>query len=131
MNIIINNLLFKLQATTQVIITYSNYICEGKLSFIWIFICYGSIGLTQLVAVIFAFRTRKVTIKALNDSKYLTVMIYISSIIFTAMIIGVLALSNFLNADSAVFGALLMLFVTVVLGFTFIPKVRLYCMKHE
>ena len=76
------------------------------------------------MAVILAFRTRKVTIKALNDSKQLTIIIYLSTIIITVMVICVPALNRFLNADAAVFGGLIMIFTTVVLALMFIPKVR-------
>lgn len=76
-----------------------------------------------MVAVILAFRTRKVNIKALNDSKYLTIIIYISSVIIALMLISAVLLERYLNIDAAVFGGLILLFTTVVLGLTFIPKV--------
>lgn len=78
-----------------------------------------------MVAVILAFRTRKVSIKALNDSKYLTIIIYTSSVIIALMLVGAVLLDKYLNSDAAVFGGLIMLFTTVVLGLTFIPKVIL------
>lgn len=93
------------------------------MSLIWIFFSYGCVVLTQVVAVILAFRTRKVTIKALNDSKYLTIIIYTSSVIIAAMLISAVLLEKYLNSDAAVFGGLVMLFTTVALGLTFIPKV--------
>lgn len=79
--------------------------------------------MTLIIGVILAFRTRKVTIKALNDSKYLSIIIYISAVILMVMIPGVIFLNKFLNIDAAVFGGILLLFTTVVLGLTFIPKV--------
>lgn len=112
-----------LQDSTQIIIQYHNLVCLGPQYFIWLVVIYGYLFLTQAVAVILAFRTRKVKIKALNDSKYLTIIIYLSTVIITVMIICVPALDNFLDIDAAVFGALIMLFATVVLGLTFIPKV--------
>ena len=78
------------------------------------------------MAVILAFRTRKVTIKALNDSKQLTIIIYLSTAIITVMIISAVILSRFLNTDAAVFGGLILFFTTLVLGLMFIPKVRAY-----
>lgn len=112
-----------LQDSTQIIIQYHNLVCLGPQYFIWLVVIYGYLFLTQAVAVILAFRTRKVKIKALNDSKYLTIIIYLSTVIITVMIICVPALDNFLDIDAAVFGGLIMLFATVVLGLTFIPKV--------
>lgn len=98
--------------------------CNGPHSIIWIIFLYGCIILTQVVAVILAFRTRKVTIKALNDSKYLTIIIYTSTIIMAIIIPSTVLLDKYLTVDATVFGGLIMLFTTVVLGLTFIPKVR-------
>ncbi len=98
--------------------------CNGNNSILWIIVLYAYLLLTQLSGVFFAFRTRKVQVKALNDSKQLSLIIYISSVIVTVMIIGAVALADFLNADAALFGAGLMVFTTVVLGLVFIPKVR-------
>ena len=106
------------------IISFQNLVCGGENSLIWIIVYYFFIIVAQVVGVILAFRTRKVTIKALNDSKYLTIIIYTSAVIVTIMIIGAVTLDRFLTIDAAVFGLLLFTFTTVVLGFTFIPKVR-------
>lgn len=114
-----------LQATNQVLIEYYNLVCEGPNSLYWIILLLAYLFLAQMVAVVLAFRTRKVTIKALNDSKQLTVIIYLSTVIITVMIISAAVLSRFLNTDAAVFGGLIMFFTTLVLGLMFIPKVRI------
>lgn len=116
---------FLLQDTTKIIIKYKNYVCGGPRSLIWIIYSYGCVVLTQIVAFVLAFRTRKVTIKALNDSKYLTIIIYLSTVIIVAMVISAVFLDEFLNTDAGIFGGLIMLFTTVVLALTFIPKVNL------
>ena len=117
------NYFFPFQETNNIQIQYVNLVCAGPLSLIWIFFSYGCVVVTQVVAVILAFRTRKVTIKALNDSKYLTIIIYVSSVIIALMLISAVLLQDYLNIDAAVFGGLIILFTTVVLGLTFIPKV--------
>ncbi len=104
-------------------IEYFNQVCEGPYSSIWILLSFGYVFCTQIVAVILAFCTRKVQIKALNDSKQLTVVIYFTTVIITAMVICVPALGRFLNTDAAVFGGLLMVFITLVLSLMFVPKV--------
>ena len=76
------------------------------------------------MAVFLAIRTRKVEIKILNDAKYIVIIIYLTSIIITIMIICAVLLSNFLNADGAVFGGLIYIFITTVLAVLFIPKVK-------
>ena len=90
---------------------------------IWIIVLYLYILLTQLIAVFLAFRTRKVEIKVLNDAKYVAFIIYLTSFIIVIMIICAVLLSNYLNADGAVFGGLLYIFITTVLSVLFIPKV--------
>lgn len=112
------------QVTTKVFIKYSNLVCEGPYSLVWIFVLYGLVAITQIMAVILAFLTRNVTIKALNDSKYLSVIIYVSTVILVAMLISAVLINESINADAAVFGILIFFFTTVVLGLTFIPKVK-------
>jgi hypothetical protein len=114
-----------MQGSTQIIIQSKNLVCGGPHSLIWVLFNYGCVVLTQVAAVILAFLTRKVTIKALNDSKYLTIIIYTSSVIIALMLISAVLIDEYLNFDAAVFGGLIMLFTTVVLGLTFIPKVIL------
>lgn len=97
--------------------------CGGERALYWQIVLYFFIIVPQIVGVILAFRTRKVHIKALNDSKYLAVIIYTTAVIVTIMIIGAIILDRFLTIDAAVFGGLLTLFATVLLGLTFIPKV--------
>lgn len=107
----------------KVLVEHYNLVCEGKRSEIWVFgLFFYSLG-TQIVAVYLAFRTRKVKIKVLNDAKYLAFIIYSSSVIITVMIIGVVALRNYLNADAAVYSTCLLLFTTLILVLLFVPKV--------
>ena len=70
-----------------------------------------------------AFQTRKVVIRALNDSKYVAMIIYLSTVIITLMIVFTVTLDEFLNADGAVFGGLIYIFTTIILTLLFIPKV--------
>lgn len=120
---IIYSFRINLQDTTRNIIKYESLVCEGPMAIIWILVNYGAVVLTQVVAVILAFRTRKVTIKALNDSKYLAIIIYTSTVIIAVMVASAVIFEKYLNADGAIFGGLLIIFTTVVLGLTFIPKV--------
>lgn len=114
--------LFVLQEN-NVLFEKHNLVCQGPRDLIWIVILYAYILLTQLIAVFLAFRTRKVEIKILNDAKYIAIIIYLTSIIITIMIVCAVLLSNFLNADGAVFGGLIYIFITTVLCVLFIPKV--------
>lgn len=99
-------------------------VCQGPRDLIWIIVLYAYILITQLIAVILAFKTRKVEIEILNDAKYIALIIYVTSIIVVIMIVCAILLSNFLNADGAVFGGLIYIFITTVLSIVFIPKVH-------
>ena len=103
-----------------------NLVCQGPRDLIWIVILYLYLLLTQLVAVFLAIKTRKVEIKILNDAKYIVMIIYLTSVIIFIMIVCAVLLSNFLNADGAVFGGLIYIFITTVLGVLFIPNVYNY-----
>ena len=81
--------------------------------------------LTQLIAVVLAFKTRNVEIKILNDAKYIAIIIYLTSVIILIMIVCAVLLSNYLNADGAMFGGLLYIFTTTLLIIIFIPKVSM------
>lgn len=72
-----------------------------------------------------AFHTRKVTIKALNDSKQIAVLVYISSI--SVLLMGVLAFALRNQLLAYTIGFILGLFGvgTVFLSVVFIPRVRI------
>ena len=76
-----------------------------------------------MISVFLAFRTRKVKIKALNDAKYVALIIYITTAVVIIMIVCAILLTDLLNADGAVFSGLLYIFTTIVLTVLFIPKV--------
>ena len=63
--------------------------------------------------------------KALNDAKYIAIIIYLTTVILTMMIIGAITLEDFINADAGVFGGGLIVFTTAVLVLIFIPKVQI------
>ncbi len=106
----------------------TNLVCSGPRDIIWIAVLYGYIVITHIVAVILAFLTRKVEIKALNDYKYISAITYVSFIILVILLVCAILLADLLNIDAAVFSGLLFIFCTVVLALVFIPKVRYVCL---
>ena len=84
------------------------------------FIC---LCLLQFAGIILAFQTRKVNIKALNDSKSVTVLIYISSIVLVIMALVQFILRNYINIQMAVFSGGVILLATLFLVFIFTPNV--------
>ncbi len=77
----------------------------------------------QVAAVILAFKTRKVKIKVLNDSKYVAAIIYITSMVVVALIVITFALDSYIVVTEVLFSGGLILATTTFLGFIFIPKV--------
>jgi len=79
----------------------------------------------QLIGVVLAFSIRKVKIKGLNDSKEISIILYITSIILVIVIVITLALGDYINVSGSIFSLGVSTATTVVLGFIFIPKVRM------
>jgi hypothetical protein len=70
-----------------------------------------------------AFHTRKVKIKALNDSKEIAVIIYINSISLSLLAFVEFALNDYHEVYAALFGLALLVGATLFLTLLFIPKV--------
>ncbi len=77
------------------------------------------------MAMFMAFHTRKIKIKALNDSKEIAVIIYINSIILSLLVFVEFALNNYHEVYAALFGLALLVGATLFLTLLFIPKVLL------
>ena len=70
-----------------------------------------------------AFHTRRVKIKALNDSKEIAVIIYINSITLALLAVVEFALNTYHEVYAALFGLGLMVGATLFLTLVFVPKV--------
>ena len=70
-----------------------------------------------------AFHTRKVKIKALNDSKEIAIIVYINSITLSILAFVELALNDYHDVYAALFGLSLLVGATLFLTLLFVPKV--------
>ena len=104
-------------------ITYNVLVCFSPGQFIFLGIIFGYKIVLQVIAIILAFSIRKVKIKGLNDSKEISAVIYITSIILVVVAVTTLAVRDFINVAGIINGLCLSTGATVVLGFIFIPKV--------
>ena len=93
----------------------------GSVPFIIITFIY--LCLLQFAGIILAFQTCKVNIKALNDSKSVTVLIYISSIVLVIMALVQFILRNYINIQMAVFSGGVIIMATLFLVLIFTPNV--------
>ena len=102
---------------------YYYYGCYNKTGYIWLIISYAYKLLLQLAAIYFAFMTRKVKVKALNDSKQIAAIIYVTSLLLIISVFGFWIGLLYLNTSAAVFAAAQLVTASVFLGVLFIPKV--------
>lgn len=105
-------------------VTHQCAMTEGGYGGIWLLITYIYFGLLQLIGIILAVQTRKVHIKVLNDSKFVAVLIYISSILLLVLAIVVYLFNSYLNESEIVFSGAYLLAATLFAGLGFVPKVR-------
>ena len=73
-----------------------------------------------------AFRTRKVKVKGLDDSKYIAVSVYITSVVLAVTTISTYTLIDYVNVYPSVVGIGILVGTTMILGLVFVPRVRLY-----
>ena len=108
-------------------INYNNFVfvCLNKSTVVWLSISYAYKGLLQIVAMFMAFHTRRVKIKALNDSKEIAVIIYINSITLSLLAFVEFALNAYHQVYAALFGLALLVGATLFLTLLFTPKVKL------
>lgn len=111
-----------LQATEECY-KYFLYVCKSEGQLILYGVLFSYKGLLQAIALLLAFRTRKVKVKGLDDSKYITASTYVTSIVLTVIIISTYSLMDYVNAYPAVVGMGLLLGTTSILGLVFVPKV--------
>ena len=86
---------------------------------------YGFVGILQTAAIYFAFQISKVKVKELNDSKYTAALVYTITILVVILAVTsfVFNLENYLNVSISIYGILIWMAGTSVLGLVFIPKV--------
>ena len=87
-------------------------------------ILYGYKGLLQLLALLLAFRTRKIKVKGLDDAKSIIAAVYLSTIGLVLMVISTYLLQGeYINGYVVVRGCCMVLLTTTVVALIFIPLV--------
>jgi gamma-aminobutyric acid type B receptor len=110
--------------SSSVLEEYSVWQCyeSGSIPFVLDLLIFIYLGLLQLVGIILAFQTRKVKIPILNDSKSVTALIYISSIVLVVIVLITFILRGYINIIAALFSGGIILLATFFLVLSFIPK---------
>ena len=96
---------------------------DSLIPFAWVALEYLVLLLFQVAAVVLAFKTRKVRIKELNDSKSVAAIIYITSMVMAALIVITFATDGLIVLAETLFSGSMMLATSVILALLFIPKV--------
>ena len=108
--------------STFVIHRYYLYICESKGHVVLFTVLFGYKALLQITALVLALCTHKVKVKGLDDSKYITASIYVTSIVLVVTTVSY-ALIDYVNVYPAVVGLGLLVGTTVILGLVFVSRV--------
>ena len=115
----------------EIVTHYFTYVCSSTSRIIFLAVLYGYKMLLQIIALVFAFATRKVKVKGLDDSKYIAAATYVTSVVLAIVIVTSYSLREFVNAFAALFCTGFLIGTTVILGLVFVPKVRtLYRWTH-
>lgn len=102
---------------------YSIYTCNSEARLLWLGLLFGFKALLQVFALFFAFQTRKVKVKGLDDAKYIAAAIYVSSIIIAVTMVTTYSLREYVNTYAAIYSVCLIVCSSVILGLVFVPKV--------
>ena len=119
------HIIFYLQSTE---IVYENFVyacnIEGRRETVILIYVYKMA--VQVISLILAFRTRKVKVKGLDDSKYIIANIYVTSIVLPISMFASSVLRNHVNAFPAILGLAHYFGATVTLLLVFVPRVSLH-----
>ena len=107
----------------EIVTLYFTYICISTTRSIILGVLYGYKGVLQVIALVFALKTRKVMVKGLDDSKYIAAATYVASIVLMVIIITSYSLRGFVNVFATLFCTGFFIGNTIVLGLVFVPKV--------
>ncbi len=104
---------------------YCSWRCLGgdPVAYYYQIIYYFGIMLVLVLALVFAFQTRKVKIEVLNDSKWIAAIVYCSVPVTIVFSVLTFVLASWVHLSGTIFCVGLFALSTIFLGFVFVPKV--------
>ena len=98
----------------------------------WRIFLFAYLAVLQILGIMLAFHTRKVKVKSLRDSTFVTANVYISSIVIVVFILITFALRTYINAYSysGILASGILVLTTTFLALTFVPKVCYILQSH-
>ena len=107
----------------EIVTRYYTYVCRSTARYIFLGFLYGYKVVLQVIALVFAFTTRKVKIKGLDDSKYIAAATYVASVVLAVTLVATYSLTGSVNWYPVLFCTGFLIGTTVILGLVFVPKV--------
>ena len=92
-------------------------------SFFWRIFIFAYLAIIQLLGIVLSFQTRRVKYTGLRDSKFVAIIIYISSIVIVVLALITFSLRTQINVGTGIFVTGYFVLTTILLALTFIPKV--------
>ena len=92
-------------------------------SFFWRIFIFAYLAIIQLFGIVLSFQTRRVKYTGLRDSKFIAIIIYISSIVIVVLALVTFSLRTQINVGTGIFVSGYFILTTIMLALIFIPKV--------
>ena len=86
-------------------------------------VLYGYKGVVQILALLLAFRTRKIKVKGLDDAKGIISAVYISSVGVTLLVVSKFLLEGYISGFVILPACCVILTTTAVMALVFLPLV--------
>ena len=99
--------------------------CFSTGSFIWQTVLYIYLGLLLAAALILAFRTRKVKISVLKETKEMTIIVSVTTFILLQTLVFGFLLQDYNNVQEIFFNSGVFIVSTSFLVFLYVPKASL------
>ena len=105
---------------------YFRIACYTSVSSLFGLSHYLYLGIMQTIALVLAFKIRKIEIKVLNDFKEISAIVYITTMIGVMLIIVIFVLAQNGNIAEFLFSSGLLITATLTVGLVYIPKVFIH-----
>ena len=106
-------------------VTYWFDRCFSETEVIWVSLVIGYKLILQAIGAFLAFNIRKVKIRGLNDSREISAILYITTVLIFIVAVSNFLFGDYINVDGTVYGLCVSTSTTCVLAFIFIPKVMI------
>ena len=103
---------------------YFTHICDSIAHRVATYVLFGYLTILHIGALYMSYRTRKVKVKGLDDSKHIAAIVYVTSVLLVLAAVFVTTLTTFINVYAVLFSTVLFTESTVMLSLVFVPKVN-------